>query len=377
MGRVLLHLFCFSLTNFVFHRPGVADILDVADNRAALLESTRLRASLDRGTAIARATPNLLTPDVRKRGATMSSIQTKLPKESAIKSSAQGSINGGLKLETYKALVAELEEALRALDKTTKDFADQTSLNASLNASVASKDTVIGSLTERSNQNQNAIREHEKTIRDQASQIKKLTDEKNHLDAALADAIASLKDAGKHSAMEQNEAVNKCIQDYMFRFSFRTWKFARGDQLETLTKDIYVGLSGMINIHDATKTDSFIPEDEFCRIYTSKVTSELNRRRQYVQTRLIDAMLSKSNMSVCQATFSCVPDGMDDSMLWHASFGAYAGNKPLHAVVDGIRNTAKGNLTLNEAVLLLIDWTYSNFFVFSASSLLRGPEKAA
>ena len=298
MGRVLLHLFCFSLTNFVFHRPGVADILDGADNRAALLESTRLRASLDRGTAIARTTPNLLTPDVRKRGATMSSIQTKLPKESAIKSSAQGSINGGLKLETYKALVAELEEALRALDKTTKDFGDQTTLNASLNASIASKDTVIGSLTERSNQNQNTIKEQENTIREQALQVKKLTDEKNHLDAALADAIASLKDAGKHSAMEQNEAVNKCIQDYMFRFSFRTWKFARGDQLETLTKDIYVGLSGMINIHDATKTDTFIPEDEFCRIYTSKVTSELNRRRQYVQTRLIDAMLSKSDRSV-------------------------------------------------------------------------------
>ena len=162
----------------------------------------------------------------------------------------------------------------------------------------------------------------------------------------------------------------------MFRYSFRTWKFACGDQLEVLTKDIYAGLSVMINIHDPTKTDSYIPEDEFCRIYTSKVTSELNRRRQYVQTRLIDAMLSKSDRSVPLplAVFLVVWMTACCGML---SFGAYAGNKPLHAVVDGIRNTAKGNLTLNEAVLLLIDWTYSNFFVFSASSLLRGPEKAA
>ena len=201
-------------------------------------------------------------------------------------------------MDTYKALVAELEEALRALDTTTKDFGEQTTLNATLNSSITTKDNVIASLTDRSNQNQNTIKEQENTIREQALQVKKLTDEKNHLDAALADAIASLKDAGKHSAMEQNEAVNKCIQEYMFRISFRTWKFARGDQLEVLTKDIYAGLSGMINIHDATKADSYIPEDEFCRIYTSKVTSELNRRRQYVQTRLIDAMLSKSDRSV-------------------------------------------------------------------------------
>ena len=163
----------------------------------------------------------------------------------------------------------------------------------------------------------------------------------------------------------------------MFRVSFRTWKFARGDQLNALTKDIYAGLSGMINIHDPTKADSFIPEDEFCRIHTSKVTSELNRRRQYVQTRLIDAMLSKSDRSVPLplAVFLMVSMRACCGML--SFFGAYAGNKPLHAVVYGIRNTAKGNLTLNEAVLLLIDWTYSNFFVFSASSLLRGQEKAA
>ena len=306
----------------------------------------------------------------------MSSIQTKLPKENALKTSATGTVTGGLKLDTYKALVAELEEALRALDTTTKDFGEQTTLNATLNSSITTKDNVIASLTDRSNQNQNTIKEQENTIREQALQVKKLTDEKNHLDAALADAIASLKDAGKHSAMEQNEAVNKCIQEYMFRISFRTWKFARGDQLEVLTKDIYAGLSGMINIHDPTKTDSFIPEDEFCRIYTSKVTSELNRRRQYVQTRLIDAMLSKSDRSVPLplAVFLMVWMTACCGML---SFGACAGNKPLHAVVHSIRNTDKGNFTLNEAVLLLIDWTYSNFFVFSASSLPGGQELSA
>ena len=59
-------------------------------------------------------------------------------------------------------------------------------------------------------------------------------------------------------------------------------------------------------------------------------------------------------------------------MLWRAFLRRMRSQDAAACCCPCHQESAKGNITLIEAVLPLIDWTYSNFGVFSASRILQG-----
>ena len=65
-----------------------------------------------------------------------------------------------------------------------------------------------------------------------------------------------------------------------------------------MTLEVHAGIGPALGINDVTKKDSYVSEEEFLRIYTARVTKELNGRRQYVQTQLLAAFQSESDRSV-------------------------------------------------------------------------------
>ena len=228
----------------------------------------------------------------------MTTIQTKIPDISRVKHNPDGTITKGLKINQWTGLIGELEKAYADLDERTRELGTQTSLNAQLNTSVTNKDGIIGDLTQRNLDHQTTISNHEKTIQERDNAIVKLEAANAQLQASLEEAKLALKDAGKFCASEQDEKVKKCIADWIKEVTFRTTKFAREEKLKQVTRDVYAGIGPILGINDVTKTDSYVSEEEFLRIYTAKVTKELNGRRQYVQTQLLAAFQSKSDRSV-------------------------------------------------------------------------------
>ena len=284
---------------FHFHRLGITAVLDGANAAQSRLESAQLRSQLNRGTAVSHHRPNILTPETsRKTGSTNSTMKTRVPVLSSITHSANGTITKGLKIETWKAVLAELNTTIDALNESTNKLADQAALNASLNSDVSTKANLLKELSERNMQNQKVISDHVATIEEHKLENERLNKANEKLKALLQEAHQALKDGGKHCASEQDDAIKKHLADYIKDYSFRTTKFARGDKLARLTKEIYEGLGAMLGFLDPT-LPSHMPEDEFSRIYTSVVTSELNRRRQYVQTQMLGAFSSKSNRGCC------------------------------------------------------------------------------
>ena len=273
----------------------------------------------------------------------MTSIKTKIPELSRVKHGTDGVITKGLKIAVWTGVTSELEKAYADLDERTGELGTQTSLNAQLNTSVTNKDGIIQDLSQRNQAHQITISNHEKTIEDRDAAIVKLQAANEQLQASLEEAKQALKDAGKFCASEQDEKVKKCIADFIKEVTFRTVKFAREEKLRQVTLEVYNGIGPALGINDVTKKDSYVSEEEFLRIYTAKVTKELNGRRQCVQTQLLAAFQSKSDRSVPLPLAVFL-------MLWMTaccgvlSFGACAVKTPLHAVVHVIRNQPKETL---------------------------------
>ena len=222
------------------------------------------------------------------------SMKTKVPPATAIKVNADGTITKGLKHEVWKAVLAELEATIVQLNDATDNLASQNALNSKQNTDISQKMTLISELNARNMEKDQTIGKHVKTIQQHENEITKLVKANKKLEELLEEAHQALKDGGRHCASEQDETVKKHLSDYVKGVTFRTTKFARGDKLDRLTKDIYEGMAptlGWLN----EGAPSYLPEDEFSRIYTSRVTFELNRRRQYVQTQMLQAFQSKSS----------------------------------------------------------------------------------
>ena len=306
IGNVAVTLVLFSLTKFCLHRPGLGATLDNANAQEARLNSRQLQQQVERGTAVLNNPNSLVTPPPRRNESTMSTIKTTVPHPSEIKAKQDGTITNGLKLPTWHAVLTELQNVYTDLNGRMDELTNQTTLNASLNTQVTQKDALIGQLNGRCQEHQKTIGDHEKTIQTQQAGIGKLEKHIEELRHALEDARNSLRDAGRHSALEQDEGVKKALAYHVKDYVFRTVKFARGDKLEEVTRGIYGVIGPLMGITDEKVTDSYVSEDEFCRIYTSCVTSELNKRRQYVQTRLLDAFQSKFSRSrKCAALELC------------------------------------------------------------------------
>ena len=249
------------------------------------------------------AGPNLLTPPQRKNPPTMAPT-VQLPVFSSVKFNATSkNITGGLKIDTYKALVDNCEESHKQIDDLTKQLSAANTLNGQLNkqihdkdASMGTKDTLIEQLTTR-------VQDSSKQIEAQTTEINRQTKQIEDLKEALNEALSQLKDAGKFSKHEQSNSVLEAIKLHVRLEVSRTVKFAREAKLEAITREIYEDLKTGLGIGDETKPDDYVSQDEFVRIYQQFVNTCLGNRRQYVQSEMLKAMKSKSSPFV--GLFAC------------------------------------------------------------------------
>ena len=121
-----------------------------------------------------------------------------------------------------------------------------------------------------------------------------LTKENEKLKEKLEEALKALKDGGKFSKKEQNKSIKEKIDLWVRDIGFRTVKFAKDDALEKFTKDVFDGIKRDLNLEDPDQ-DHYCPEKEFVRIYQNVVQATLGNRRQYIQTGIFKAFVSKSN----------------------------------------------------------------------------------
>ena len=120
----------------------------------------------------------------------------------------------------------------------------------------------------------------------------------DQLRASLEEAMGALKDANKHLESEQDDRVKKCIAEWVINHTFKTVKFARDEKLQKVTMQVYAGVGALLGFANISDKDSYMAPEEFARIYKCRVTFELNRRRQYVQTQMLAAFQCKSNPCV-------------------------------------------------------------------------------
>ena len=237
------------------------------------------------------ATAHQVSPEATRAGAVTMAPQPRV-KIDATKITVKSGNLVGLRKKQVTDLIAERDEylvslqdaqkqlksAAEATEAATKSCQELTNTNTQLTndleearADNGQKATLIGTLNE-NNQSK------DKTIQE-------LTMERDNLRQALQDAIGSLKDAGKHSKSEQSKVIKDRVAKHIINFTYRNVTFARDEDLRDLTVKIFHELDGRLED---------IAHDEFVRIYESHVQECLSQRRQYTQTQLFAAMMSKS-----------------------------------------------------------------------------------
>ena len=115
----------------------------------------------------------------------------------------------------------------------------------------------------------------------------------NSLQAALNQAIAALKDGGKHSKAEIKEAVSKKMLDWIRDVGFRTTKFAKGAALDRFVVRVFEAIKDDLDLLNEG-ADHYTTLEEFKRIYTASIQKALGDRRQYVQTQILKAFVRES-----------------------------------------------------------------------------------
>ena len=136
----------------------------------------------------------------------------------------------------------------------------------------------------------------EHTIKDLETANEELADEVADLaeyKAKYEKLITKKKRASKKTAVvglrkdEQREDVKLNIGTYVKEVTFRTVKFAQpGESIIEVTKSIWRGIRARFGLD---KGPNALTEDDFVEIYDSHVMHELSARRQYCQTRCLNA----------------------------------------------------------------------------------------
>lgn len=227
---------------------------------------------------------------------------TQLPATSQIRTNGNGHITGGLKKTAYVSLVEERDQLTRAHAEAekrvseanettlglTKQISELTSGNAELHKQIETKNTEVSELSDLVSDRDIELKAATVTLNQQAEQIRKL-------EAALEDALRSLKDAGKHAKSEQSKDIKEKVWNIIKEKYYRTIKFVRDQELTDLAISVYQDIKDDI----ADDEGNPICQSEFLRIYEGYVQESLGGRRQYTQTSLMEAMVGKSLKFVC------------------------------------------------------------------------------
>ena len=272
------------------------DTLNNADAQQTQLGESRRAEAEKESQRRAQVTPQ------PSRRPTMSQItRTKLPDLSRVKANGSGEITSGLKKALLVKLVDEVNQLHKAVEDDKAERQKLTDSVSTLTKDQTTKGNIIANLNERLQEKEQAINDGEQVSSDRNKELeeqnKKLEEENktlkeanSTLQLALASALQSLKDAGKHCKDEQSKTINGLINTRIKDEEYRYYKFVRGEDLDTLTKRIYDKLGDELKDGEGNK----IVPSEFLRIYKSHVQDCLGARRQYTQTGLQKAFLSKS-----------------------------------------------------------------------------------
>lgn len=123
-----------------------------------------------------------------------------------------------------------------------------------------------------------------------AAQKKRLA-QKDGLIAKLEEKIRELKSKRKgkkaNRSDEQKDDVKIAVKAYIKIVLFRTVKFAQpGKELQTATIQVWDGIKGDMKLEEGPHP---ITKDDFVDIYDSYVLTVLSEKRQYIQTRTMEA----------------------------------------------------------------------------------------
>ena len=226
---------------------------------------------------------------------------TALPEVSRVKTNANGMITSGLKKTVYTALIKERDDLNAELLNTRTQVCEAAQTNAGLTKQIENlsgelsecrkdidtKNGLLKNLNDR-------LTERNQEIKDLTAQTKTQQTENERLQAALNEALKSLKDGGKHAKSEQSKSIKTLVWDHIKDKHYRTIKFVRDAELTALTKTIYGELKDKLQDDHGNPME----ESEFVRIYESHVQDSLGGRRQYTQTSCQDAMVGKSSKHV-------------------------------------------------------------------------------
>ncbi len=107
-------------------------------------------------------------------------------------------------------------------------------------------------------------------------------------------ALAELKRDGKSALFEQARDIVEPLKEHIRTEGYREWKFLHNEaQVVTFMGECYAALVKQLpKIADEAHED-FINEKDFDRIYRQAAITKLNSRRQFSQTQMGKAVLSK------------------------------------------------------------------------------------
>jgi hypothetical protein len=137
------------------------------------------------------------------------------------------------------------------------------------------------------------IYEKEKDLLD--DEIAELKEEIGRLQGKVKELLHALKSAGGGSKMEQKAGVKDEIKNWINSVGFIDTKFAlTTEAMGKLATDCYKEIAPRIGLEDED-SDSFLPLQDFIRIYSGFCSSILSEARQYYQTQCFAAVDSKSS----------------------------------------------------------------------------------
>ena len=135
-----------------------------------------------------------------------------------------------------------------------------------------------------------------KELQEAKRDIRILQHDKKELTGNLELCIKELKKHGQTAAVvEMSKAGRKKVTDCV-KILYREWKFVLGaDQTTKFTTAIYDAIKDDKELGWSNKddTDTHMDLEDFQRVYTKHALSSLNQRRQYTQTKCLNAAISK------------------------------------------------------------------------------------
>jgi prefoldin subunit 5 len=193
--------------------------------------------------------------------------------------------NGTKESEAIAALTKENQTLQEQIEVLTQKVEDTNKIKKELKMHLQQ--------LENQSRGKEKIYQNEKELLD--DEIAELKEEIGRLQRKVKELLQALKSVGAGSKMEQKAGVKDEIKNWMNAVGFIDTKFALTDEaMSKLATDCYKEIAPRIGLEDED-SDSYLPLQDFIRIYTGFFNCLLSEARQYNQTQCFAAVESKSS----------------------------------------------------------------------------------